>query len=311
MQIESLGAFVTLASYLNFSRAASMMGVSQPALSNKIASVEGELGFKLFERRKPLRLTAQGERFLRCAQQVLDTYREGVEECRRMDERSESIRLLWFELTSHYAPLLAKTRDIPHVMVQPTGTESPFDMIEDGEIDVVAGSWLPESTPEGRELARSMCERGILALPTGSTPGAIAMAKDNPRAVEGALSSEDLRGCCVMIPGASVFEQTTSVIQGILGTGVDVHFGLGPIFGNLRNIDSYNLSRDVICMGRTIIRQYLDDGANYRVYDSIDGKEILFPTAIFYRQGNRNANVARFIACARELFGAGEGGKPR
>jgi DNA-binding transcriptional LysR family regulator len=65
MDVRRLHSFATLAEHLNFSRAAEVLNTSQPALSHQIASLERELGVRLFERTKrQVQLTAAGTEYL-------------------------------------------------------------------------------------------------------------------------------------------------------------------------------------------------------------------------------------------------------
>lgn len=72
MELKWLSAFVTLAEYLNFNKAAASMYITQPALSKYIAALEDELDVRLFDRSKrSVALTDAGQAFLPQAKQVL------------------------------------------------------------------------------------------------------------------------------------------------------------------------------------------------------------------------------------------------
>ena len=62
MNLNYLKLFTTLATELSFSKAASLLYISQPAVSIQIKKLEEDLGFKLFDRvGKQLKLTENGE----------------------------------------------------------------------------------------------------------------------------------------------------------------------------------------------------------------------------------------------------------
>jgi DNA-binding transcriptional LysR family regulator len=65
MEERRLSVFATVARLLNFSDAAQALHLSQPAVSQQVASLEAELGAKLFERStRRVRLTAAGAALL-------------------------------------------------------------------------------------------------------------------------------------------------------------------------------------------------------------------------------------------------------
>lgn len=69
-----LKVFVTVAQEKSFTKAAAVLGVSQPAVSQNIAEIEKGLGTKLFERMKgETVLTTEGEVFLSYAEKLLST----------------------------------------------------------------------------------------------------------------------------------------------------------------------------------------------------------------------------------------------
>ena len=70
-----LRAFATVARLGGFTAAARDLGISQPAVSQRIAELEKELDCTLLERtRDGVRLTPEGERLLGYARQVLHWY---------------------------------------------------------------------------------------------------------------------------------------------------------------------------------------------------------------------------------------------
>ena len=70
-----LKLFHTVCRTGSFTKAARILSVTQPAVSQNIAELERTLGFSLFERRSgKIELTPQGELFSRYAENVLQSY---------------------------------------------------------------------------------------------------------------------------------------------------------------------------------------------------------------------------------------------
>lgn len=75
MNTRQLEYAIELSKNLNFSTVAERLGISQPALSKQILSLENELGVKLFDRtQNPITITPAGQHFIAEAQNLL--YRE-------------------------------------------------------------------------------------------------------------------------------------------------------------------------------------------------------------------------------------------
>jgi DNA-binding transcriptional LysR family regulator len=71
-----LEVFATTASTLNFTKAAELLNISQPAVTKHIQELEKEYGIQLFARRgAKLELTYQGECFLVSAKDILKRYK--------------------------------------------------------------------------------------------------------------------------------------------------------------------------------------------------------------------------------------------
>lgn len=74
MNTIQLECFVTVAEYLNFSKASQVLKITQPAVSHQIQTLEKELDVKLFIRTsKTVSLTREGFQFLSDAQLILKT----------------------------------------------------------------------------------------------------------------------------------------------------------------------------------------------------------------------------------------------
>ena len=81
MEIGQLEAFERAAREGNFTRAAEALGLTQPAVSTRIALLEEELGGELFERRgRQQRLTILGKRLLPYAERILAVINDAAQE---------------------------------------------------------------------------------------------------------------------------------------------------------------------------------------------------------------------------------------
>ena len=72
LNTTQLECFLTVANHLNFSRAAQQLGLTQPAVSHQINTLEDELGARLFHRTsKSVQLTQAGYLFLQYASEIM------------------------------------------------------------------------------------------------------------------------------------------------------------------------------------------------------------------------------------------------
>jgi len=85
MKIEYMREYIVLANALNFTSAASMLYITQPALSRHIALIEEEIGTQLFKRTKHyVILTPTGAIVLNTFKQLVDQYDEMQEKISRL-----------------------------------------------------------------------------------------------------------------------------------------------------------------------------------------------------------------------------------
>jgi len=94
-----LECFLAVARYLNFSRAAEAVQITQPAVSRQITSLEEELGVRLFMRTsKKVELTVSGIQFIDDAREILRIAETAKE---RYLSHSGNTSLVHFEIGCH------------------------------------------------------------------------------------------------------------------------------------------------------------------------------------------------------------------
>lgn len=186
MELRQLQYFVAVAEEAGFTRAAARVHVAQPAISQRIAQLERELGEKLFDRsERQVRLTPAGEAFLPHAQAALEATAEGRDAV--MSLRGELAGLLTVGTIPSPPPWLISQlatfrRRYPKVRLT-LRSGDPDELTADvtvGALDAavigVSGGRLPAG-PVGRRLP------AVLATATVATePLAVAVAHHHPLA---------------------------------------------------------------------------------------------------------------------------------
>jgi DNA-binding transcriptional LysR family regulator len=96
--LNQLRYFAALADELHFGRAAQKIGISQPALTRQIQSLERFVGAPLVEReQRSIALTAAGEVFARKARETLQHHERAIEAARNVGNRPEQTLAIGFE----------------------------------------------------------------------------------------------------------------------------------------------------------------------------------------------------------------------
>src|SRR5881409_272160 len=99
MELRHLRYFLAVAEALNFTKAAALLRVAQPALSRRVQDLEDEIGVDLLKRSpRGVVLTAEGKVFLEKTRHILNLADEAVEQVRAL-ARGE-----YGELHVGYAP---------------------------------------------------------------------------------------------------------------------------------------------------------------------------------------------------------------
>jgi DNA-binding transcriptional LysR family regulator len=94
IRLDDLSLFVRSAATGSFSNAARELDVMPAQVSTAIKRLEDELGIRLFARStRSVRLTAEGERYLPFAIQILETLQQGHESLKSSEELSGSLQI--------------------------------------------------------------------------------------------------------------------------------------------------------------------------------------------------------------------------
>ena len=189
MELRDLRYFVAVASELHFARAAQRLFISQPALSQQIRSLEGELGFKLLERNsRGVRLTREGEAFLREAKIVVRDADHAAEVARALAEgatghlRLSHLRTMPRGLPEHVVSEYRRRYPSVEIILESGSTEQNVERVRAGQLDLAFVMAPLENAPDlgCREIANE--------------PIVVAMPSTHPLSRRRRVRREDLAG---------------------------------------------------------------------------------------------------------------------
>ena len=152
MNTTQLQCFLAVANYLNFSRAAEYLRITQPAVSHQINTLEDELGVKLFHRTsKIVRLTQAGHLFTQYAGDILKMMglsKARIQEYQQALPQRLGIGCRNFIELRLLGPVLTRMRtELPNLL--PALRLVPFaslgNLLEEGDVQVLLS--MQESAP--------------------------------------------------------------------------------------------------------------------------------------------------------------------
>jgi len=143
MDIRQLRYFITVAEYLNFTKAANQLYVAQSAISHQIADLEEQVGVKLFIRNKrSVQLTPAGSVFLKEAIEIVEKTSGAIEKAQQTDSGvigSLSIGFLSVHVRSFLPEVIKRFRELyPKVELHLNHFPSKMlkESLEEGELDI-------------------------------------------------------------------------------------------------------------------------------------------------------------------------------
>jgi len=143
MELKQLRFFIAVADCLNFTRAAERMGIAQPPLSQRIRSLEEELGVVLFIRNKrKVELTQAGETLLLHARRLVNASNHATEIVRAVRDGQQGVLSIGaiFSTVHIFMPRTLKylTKAAPNVDVHLREMTIPDQIraLHEGQIDI-------------------------------------------------------------------------------------------------------------------------------------------------------------------------------
>ncbi|WP_145141287.1 LysR family transcriptional regulator [Pseudomonas duriflava] len=177
MELRHLRYFVAVADELHFGRAAELLGISQPPLSQQIQALEQEVGARLFDRtNRRVSLTEAGRLFLDEARLVLAQADKAADVARRAQRGELGELQVGFTVSAPFVSTVPRSifafrQRFPsvHLALQEMSSREQTEALVEGRLQV--GLIRPITLPEG-----------VVAVELFSEPLVAVMRSDHPLA---------------------------------------------------------------------------------------------------------------------------------
>ena len=296
MEFPQLEAFLEAASRGSFRRAADALYLSQPSVSARIQTLEGEVGVALFHRTaRGVRLTEMGQVFLPFAQRSMETLHRGREVL-------ESVRQASAGILNMATARVIGTYVLPETLqkFQHLYPETNLHIKVGGSLDVLQ-MVVDEEVQLG--LARFMEHPDVDALHLYDEEAVLVVHPDHPFAKTGvaamfAVAQEPLILYDPGDPGSSYFQFINRVCR---------YAGVTPKVE--MNLDSVEAAKNMVQLGlgisflpRSGVRQELESGT-LTLIDVAEVPPVLLPTYVLLRRGQQHGPVVvAFLNLLQETY---------
>ncbi len=286
MDTQSLQAFLAVAESGSFSRAAEQLHLTQPAVSKRIAVLEGQIGARLFDRiGRTIGLTEAGRVLLPRARQILVM----VDDSRRaLGNLSHDVAGSLTLATSHHIglhrlpPLLkAYTRNHPEVRLDLhfLDSEEAYQGVLDGELEIAVVTLAPHPDPQ------------LEVVPIWVDRLCFVCAQDHPLA---ALPRPSLQALCehdAVLPGPLTF--TRGLIEARFAAA-GLHL---PVALSTNYLETLKMMT-AIGLGWSLLPERLVAGELHEL--AIDHPPIHRPLGYLVHRSRTLSNAARAMLAALE-----------
>ncbi|UBU08618.1 LysR family transcriptional regulator [Nonomuraea gerenzanensis] len=285
LDLGAVRAFVAVAEERYFSEAATLLGISQQAVSKRIAKLESELGLRLFSRtRNGAEPTDDGRAFLPHARALIalaDQARAVLRGRRRalrvdvLDTRLAPVDLLRAFHRRH--------ADVAVEIVTSNGFRSARLALERGSVDAAfcrVGGPLEE----------------LGSVPAFLEPAHLLVSRDHPLAGRASVRMAELAGSVVWMPGnvpGSEWAEFYRLLGAAFGIGIDTS---GPDFGWDHFVADVGAGRGVSIVGETMRLPW--HPATVRI--PLAEPAPVYPSSLLFHRRSRHPALEALIGYVRE-----------
>ena len=194
MNSKNLDTFITVSKYGSINAAAEALFISPPALQQQLNRLEGEIGFRLFDRSPGgIRLTPAGAAFLEGITKIRSDMESLLTRCRKTDSEGKTLCIgAILGLQPDLFPRVSGTfyRQYPDVVQKPVmeSEEQLFSDLDSGILDAFEYFECPRAHASGRNF-EPLIREGRNCL----------MSPNHPLASRAELTLEDLRGQHIIV----------------------------------------------------------------------------------------------------------------
>jgi len=297
VSIRNCREFIVLAEQLSFTRAAHLLGMTQPVLSKHIALIERELGVRLIDRGgSSLELTPAGTRFLEGCATITQTYDATLGEIKRArSHRPYTLSLTGPFIYPHLVRLVNSviTRcRTEHPLEVSMSAEPPtgyLDMLREGKADI-AFEIVSSKTDMDEFPSESVMLSHIV----------MATRKDHPLAQSGSeIPVSALNDALIHAPDGPIHRSARQRLLDICeDNGVGVRLRLlrcGPF--DLR-LDQ--LGDEVAILADTVTEYYATPELHLL---RLQGEDCTFEMRAFWTSGSANPAIPLFLSHLRAVIG--------
>ncbi len=264
MELRTLRYFVTVAEELNITRAAALLNISQPPLSQQLKNLEEELDTVLFIRgKRKLTLTESGKMLYQRAKDILSLSEKTVSEIRSL--RAGMTGTVSIGLVEGMAPDIAAEWFVGFMKEHPQVHFRILDGNSDDLIEKMRGGLI------GLAVITAPYDQQLLnSFKVGQERMAALMRRDHPLAERESLTAEDLLPEPLIVPSRKAHVDT--IRRWFRGTGESPEI-----------ICAMDNSLDAAALAGRGVGISIFPQTAYIMNDSLIQKEILAPnTAVDY-----------------------------